>query len=168
MLINFSFFRLTAGTKFSAAGREDVDVQMLGRGRPFMIEVVNPLSREVTEETLARIEREVNGNDRDVAIRDLQESNKKDVQVHIKEGEMEKKKNYLAYCCSSRPLVKEDLERAAKLGTNLVINQDTPIRVLHRRSLATRQRTIESVALVMHPSDPHLFTANLGNWPKLK
>ncbi len=28
--------------RFSSSGREDIDVRTLGRGRPFMFEVVNP------------------------------------------------------------------------------------------------------------------------------
>lgn len=28
--------------KFVAAGREDIDVRMLGRGRPFILELFNP------------------------------------------------------------------------------------------------------------------------------
>ena len=28
--------------KFSSGGREDIDVRMLGNGRPFVLEIVNP------------------------------------------------------------------------------------------------------------------------------
>jgi len=33
---------LAAEWRFSASGREDVDVRMLGSGRPFVIELINP------------------------------------------------------------------------------------------------------------------------------
>jgi len=32
----------TTESKFSSGGREDIDVRMLGKGRPFVIEIQNP------------------------------------------------------------------------------------------------------------------------------
>src|SRR5262249_7999548 len=47
----------TRKNKFHGAGREDVDVRMLGAGRPFVMELVNP---KVLDVDLARVEAEVN------------------------------------------------------------------------------------------------------------
>ena len=38
---------------FTASGREDVDVKMLGSGRPFSVEVLNPRRPNVTTAELA-------------------------------------------------------------------------------------------------------------------
>lgn len=38
--------------KFSSAGREDADVLMLGSGRPFYYELVNPRNVTVTQEDM--------------------------------------------------------------------------------------------------------------------
>ncbi|MCA9002825.1 MAG: tRNA pseudouridine(54/55) synthase Pus10, partial [Planctomycetes bacterium] len=43
--------------KFHGAGREDVDVRMLGRGRPFIMELVGP---RILDANLAEIEAQIN------------------------------------------------------------------------------------------------------------
>lgn len=35
------------GSKFHGAGREDIDVRMLGNGRPFILELKSPLKRSL-------------------------------------------------------------------------------------------------------------------------
>jgi tRNA pseudouridine synthase 10 len=40
------------GLKFHGAGREDVDVKMLGEGRPFIVEILEPKIRNVDLEEL--------------------------------------------------------------------------------------------------------------------
>jgi tRNA U54 and U55 pseudouridine synthase Pus10 len=61
---------------------------------------------------------------------------------HLKMGEESKSKSYEAYCvCLEGTLVKEKLDDLATIK-NLELQQQTPIRVLHRRPLATRSRTI--------------------------
>jgi hypothetical protein len=42
--------------RFSSAGREDVDVRMLGSGRPFIFELVNPRRRKLPPALLAEME----------------------------------------------------------------------------------------------------------------
>lgn len=39
-------------TRFASSGREDVDVRMLGTGRPFVIEFVNPRTNRLCQETV--------------------------------------------------------------------------------------------------------------------
>ena len=46
--------------KFNAGGREDRDVRMLGKGRPFMLEIINP--KKNMETKLKQIEDEINNN----------------------------------------------------------------------------------------------------------
>jgi tRNA U54 and U55 pseudouridine synthase Pus10 len=50
---------LADGSKLNAAGREDMDVRMLGGGRPFILEVHNPRSAAPTSEQCAAMELEL-------------------------------------------------------------------------------------------------------------
>jgi len=45
-------FVLASEWRFSASGREDVDVRMLGTGRPFVVELVNPRRVNFTREQM--------------------------------------------------------------------------------------------------------------------
>ena len=58
--------------KFASSGREDVDVRMLGRGRPFMFEVCNPRRVHLPREELNTIQYMINSSTKDVLVRDLQ------------------------------------------------------------------------------------------------
>ena len=73
---------------------------------------------------------------------------------NLKEGEEEKTKSYVALCLVKNgydPIILDKL----KSQQNLVINQMTPLRVLHRRPLAVRPRTIHSVSA--SATDEHFF-----------
>ena len=58
--------------KFSASGREDVDVRALGRGRPFVCELLNPRRVKFTSEEVRNLEANINKSNSEVAVRDLQ------------------------------------------------------------------------------------------------
>lgn len=133
---------------FASSGREDVDVRMLGRGRPFAIKLHNPKDLEkYNEVTLGLIEKFVNEKHRGkVGVRDLQLVSKQDVSKNLSEGQEAKKKAYRALCCCSRKLTNDDIRRINNLS-EVCLSQKTPIRVLHRRTLATRQRTIHSLTI---------------------
>lgn len=117
--------------KFSASGREDVDVQMLGNGRPFFLELVNPLVSQVSNIVLNQVQEEVSRiSDQKVLVKSLQVSNKKDVQKNMKIGET--MKSYFAKCCSQHPVVISKLDEINLKFKPFKIEQQTPIRVLHR------------------------------------
>ncbi|XP_062575484.1 tRNA pseudouridine synthase Pus10-like [Saccostrea cucullata] len=80
----------------------------------------------------------------DIKVRDLQIVDKKDVDK-LKEGEIEKTKTYSALCWSKDSLSEEQLNKLQEVK-DLVIYQKTPIRVLHRRPLATRERIVYSIS----------------------
>lgn len=133
---------------FAGSGREDVDVRMLGKGRPFAFKIQDPKDPETyNHETLGQILDFVNtkylGK---IRIRDLQIVTKNDVAKYLKEGQETKKKEYRALCCCSRKLSYADIEKINKI-TDLCIEQMTPIRVLHRRTWATRRRTIHKLRI---------------------
>lgn len=137
---------LNSGVKFSSSGREDVDVRTLGKGRPFVLEVTNPRKIKLNFQTMREIENDINQSTNDVFVRDLQIVSKEDL-VYIKMGEQSKTKTYTCYCITelvkgeSLDVFKDKLEGLSKIN-NLIVEQKTPIRVLHRRSLAIRPRTV--------------------------
>ncbi|KAL8608673.1 hypothetical protein ACOMHN_002902 [Nucella lapillus] len=129
-----------ADHKFSASGREDVDVQMLGMGRPFVVELINAHRVHFSPLDLSAMQKETNNRTERVAIRDLQIVTREDVSK-LKEGEEDKSKSYTALCWCERPLTSNDIQKLDE-AKDLVLYQKTPIRVLHRRTLATRERKI--------------------------
>ncbi len=59
--------------KFCSSGREDVDVRMLGRGRPFIFECTNPRKIHFTRDELDHIQQKINLlADGLIRVRDLQ------------------------------------------------------------------------------------------------
>ncbi|CAF0922159.1 unnamed protein product [Adineta ricciae] len=127
---------------FLSSGREDVDVRTLGRGRPFVIEFRQPSRILYQPEEFHAVQDEINTSTKDVRVRDLQQVSKEDSN-QIKEGEEEKTKCYEALCYTDTQIDQEELDRRlASVANPLVIEQKTPIRVLHRRTVMTRQRSI--------------------------
>ncbi|XP_065628872.1 uncharacterized protein LOC112006749 isoform X2 [Quercus suber] len=124
--------------KFHAAGREDIDVRMLGSGRPFLVEVQN--ARRIPSEAFVReIETNINNlENKLVGVKNL-----KVVGIEgwtmMREGEAEKQ--YAALVWISRPLEDVDVDSISSLK-DMQILQGTPIRVLHRRSPLQREKII--------------------------
>ncbi|KAG0694206.1 putative tRNA pseudouridine synthase Pus10 [Chionoecetes opilio] len=141
--------------KFSSSGREDVDVRCLGNGRPFVVEFINPQRTKLSRDKISSLQRTINDSTKLIRVRDLQIVEKKDLK-NLKEGEEEKTKAYCAVCIAPKGYDGSALEGLSKV-TQLVIHQKTPLRVLHRRPLATRPRTI--LSMTAHPIDQHFFKA---------
>ncbi|CAN0847759.1 tRNA pseudouridine synthase Pus10 [Linum grandiflorum] len=126
--------------KFHAAGREDIDVRMLGSGRPFLVEIQN--ARKIPSEAIIKeTETKINSMEKKlVAVKNLKlEANNGWGLMH--EGESEKQKQYCALVWISRPLEDEDVQSIITLN-DMKISQRTPIRVLHRRSPLDREKII--------------------------
>ncbi|PNF36173.1 putative tRNA pseudouridine synthase Pus10 [Cryptotermes secundus] len=131
------------GIKFSASGREDVDVRTLGRGRPFVCELLNPHRVKFIAEQVHSLECDINKSSKEVAVRDLQIV-QRDELVNLKAGEEKKTKRYMALCICSDPIESRSLAELSNIK-DLTLSQKTPIRVLHRRPLATRSRIVHSM-----------------------
>lgn len=69
---------------------------------------------------------------------------------NIKFGEENKTKEYIALCRSKTELSEELIENINKIE-KLDIEQKTPIRVLHRRPLAVRTKTIHKINAKLVP-----------------
>jgi len=63
---------------------------------------------------------------------------------NLKAGEEKKIKRYMALCISSDPIEVQSLEQLGNIK-DLTLSQKTPVRVLHRRPLATRPKIVHSM-----------------------
>jgi tRNA pseudouridine synthase 10 len=134
-----SFFK-TRKNKFHGAGREDVDVRMLGEGRPFVLELIAP---KVLDVDLVALEAEINRrNEGRLEVRGLHWTEKERVRA-IKETPHAKE--YEARVETQGTL--EPARAAAFLGQRLALTQQTPQRVLHRRADKARERWIEFLSI---------------------
>lgn len=111
---------------FMSSGREDMDVQMIGY-RPFIIEVKNP----TVNLNFEGLKISLNEN---VKIKNLKMVTK-EVKKIVQEGAANKKKKYLL------KVMCEDVE----LPENkiFILEQWTPLRVLHRRANLCRKKKVE-------------------------
>jgi len=132
--------RKTAGEEasFHAAGREDVDARMLGRGRPFVIEVKEPKKRFIDLHDLAEtINKQAQGK---VKVLNLCFSDRDTVRK-LKKTEASEKV-YRTVVEFERSISDGELETLEKTLTNIVVHQQTPLRVLHRRVDRVREKYI--------------------------
>ncbi|CBY31022.1 unnamed protein product [Oikopleura dioica] len=136
----------------TSAGREDVDVRTLGNGRPFIIELLKPRKLLATESAKI-LAAKVNEN-QDLKITDVCIIEKSGCKTLL-EGEVDKKKEYRAYCYSERKITSEDLKKLSM--SEVVLKQKTPIRVLHRRNNDTRPRSI-------HKAEGKRWEGRSENW----
>ncbi|XP_022086028.1 putative tRNA pseudouridine synthase Pus10 [Acanthaster planci] len=139
--------------RFSASGREDVDVRTLGNGRPFVVEILNSRRPIPSQAELTALQKRINKSTPDVRIRDLQCIGREDTNK-LKDGEEIKTKSYSALVWSSPEQTAESLAFLSD-QKDLVLHQKTPIRVLHRRALATRERIVHSMSATV--KDAHHF-----------
>ena len=144
-IIGKSFLDATGGVKasFHASGREDIDARMLGKGRPFVIEITQPKKRFLN---LKKLEETVNAYAKGkVEVSDLRFADK-DVVRKLKKAESAQKEYRVIMEFENKITVKALRLLEEKL-TNTVVKQRTPIRVLHRRANLTREKYIYEVRL---------------------
>ena len=129
-LISEHFLRLTKGreAKFHGAGREDIDVLMLGSGRPFVLEIKEPKIRKLD---LAKLEDEINKiNEGKTSYHNLHVCERRR-KAEIKQSSPDTYKVYNALVKCDGAFDKDKLEELTKLNE---IHQQTPLRVLRRRA----------------------------------
>ncbi len=119
--------------KFHGAGREDVDVRMLGNGREFVLELLAPKKRKVE---LKKLQKEINKKiGKKVLVSKLSFSNKKMVE-QVKESNHEK--IYQAIVVCGKTIEKNFLRGISK--KEFLVEQRTPNRVSGRRADLVRKR----------------------------
>ena len=120
------------------AGREDIDARMLGRGRPFVIEVKKPKKRFLSLRKLAKtINENAQGK---VKVSGLRFANKEWVR-RLKKTEAADKV-YRAIVEFDKAVLDKELAQIEKRLVNAVVRQQTPRRVLHRRADLVREKHI--------------------------
>jgi len=131
--------------RFHGAGREDVDVRVLGSGRPFIVEVVEPKRRFIDLEELRR---GINESSQGVVeVSELSYTNRSMI-GKLKLSAKVKKKTYRALVEMEEPLEREKLEVLSKYFQGATIKQWTPKRVLHRRADKLRTKRVYEIRVV--------------------
>ena len=129
-LISEHFLKLTKGreAKFHGAGREDIDVLMLGSGRPFVLEIKEPKIRKLD---LQKLEEEINKiNEGKTSYHNLHVCERRR-KAEIKQSSPDTYKVYRALVKCDEAFDEVKLEELTKLNE---IHQQTPLRVLRRRA----------------------------------
>ena len=127
---------------FHGCGREDIDVLMLGNGRPFIIEIKNPKIRSIN---LNEIQNVINKDNKGlIKISSLRISNKKEIQ-RLKSADF--KKIYKVVIIGEKPLNKENLKKVVHSLRDKTINQFTPSSVARRRANIVRDRKIYNIKI---------------------
>ncbi len=138
--------------KFHGAGREDLDVRMLGNGRPFVFEM---LKARRPETDLKELQDEVNRRwEGRIEILDLRLCGRRRV-AEIKETRCAKEYRARVRLGEGAPAPEEAERRLLALRERgvIAIVQTTPSRVAHRRSLLERERWIRILEWQQDGSD---------------
>ncbi|EJG07758.1 Conserved hypothetical protein CHP01213 [Methanofollis liminatans DSM 4140] len=119
------------------SGREDIDARMLGTGRPFVMEMMHPLRRDID---LARLEEAINASaDGRVGVKITGWSSHAEVET-LKSNKAHKKYRILVEVDGTISL--DELKSALASLNGVVIHQRTPQRVAHRRADRIRERRV--------------------------
>ena len=137
---------------FSAGGREDRDVRMLGNGRAFIYSVYN--AKKHYSLNFNSINKELNNSLTKIKVNGLRICDKKNFHL-LKKAESEKIKIYTAFIWSKNEITKEICDKIEKVK-DLLVNQITPLRVLHKRVLKTREKYIYEIN-VKEIINPHFM-----------
>lgn len=152
-------------TRFTSSGREDVDVRTLGIGRPFYFELINPHKVKLDFEAMRNLEQEINSNScGQIFVRDLQYVNKSELD-YLKCGEEMKTKEYHALCKVLDHDAREKCADKLKVLSGMfpvTLQQATPVRVLHRRPVAVRERIVHWLEASPLNENKDVFTIKLN------
>jgi len=138
-LVSELFLKYSNGEdeSFHGCGREDIDVLMLGNGRPFVLEIKNPKKRSLD---LVKIEKEINAEYKDkIEISKLHFSDRIEI-ARIKNAGFNKTYKIVFKC--EKTINNEKLKKAVLSLRGKTIGQFTPSRVAHRRANMVREKHI--------------------------
>ncbi len=125
------------------AGREDIDARMVGTGRPFILEVVEPRKRSIDLKTLeAEINRTADGR---VSVALARWAERAEVET-LKSNKAHKKYRILVEVDGAVPA--DEFAIAVKALKGVTIQQRTPQRVAHRRADKVRERRVLDIECV--------------------
>jgi tRNA pseudouridine synthase 10 len=138
-LVAQPFLKITNGDEeaFHGCGRADIDARMLGNGRPFVLEIKNPMIRNLN---LSQLESTINTSNKGVIeVSNLRFSDRDEI-ARIKNAAF--KKIYRIVIQSEKQINNKKLKKAAQTLRGITIGQFTPSRVAHRRANMVRERKI--------------------------
>ena len=125
------------------AGREDIDARMIGTGRPFILEVVEPKKRSLD---LTALEQEINRvAEGRVSVSIKRWSERAEVET-LKSNKAHKKYRILVEVDGA--LSANEFANALKTLQGATIHQRTPERVAHRRADKIRERIVLDIEYV--------------------
>lgn len=150
---------------FHSAGREDNDVRMLGTGRPFVLQVIDPktipsaiaVSSVILEAGCGVI---IEG----LELHTQRGDGNRCMQM-LKDGEMSKRKCYRAVVWVQNPVNSQnELDIAVDkvfpdLEKGFDVLQKTPVRVAHRRTMMLRTKHVHSLKLFL--KSPHWIVMDI-------
>jgi tRNA pseudouridine synthase 10 len=146
---------------FHGAGREDVDVKMLGGGRPFVLELSRPKKRTID---LEKMQKKVNESEA-IEVANLRLSSRKEV-AELKTTRFSK--SYKAIVDLDQPVQEQKLKEVVLSFKGEEIAQQTPARVAKRRADKVRKRTIQDTeATLLDETTAEIFIkAEAGTYIK--
>ncbi len=124
---------------FHGAGREDIDVRMLGNGRPFILELKEPRKRNINLDELQELINEYAKGK--VEVSQLRYATKDEVEK-IKTAKYPK-----TYRVKIKFEEKGKINEAVNALRGSIISQRTPKRVAHRRADKVRRRKIIDIKI---------------------
>jgi len=130
------------------AGREDIDARMVGTGRPFIMEVVEPRLRSIDLHTLESAINESAGGRVSVAL--TRWSTRGEVET-LKSNKAHKKYRILVEVDGG--VSADEFANATKTLQGVTIHQRTPERVAHRRADKVRERAVLDIKCVGEQDD---------------
>jgi tRNA pseudouridine synthase 10 len=148
--------------RFHGMGREDIDALMLGKGRPFVLEVKEPKMRNID---FSSLEKAVNENTEDVEVSGLRRSDNEEV-ISLKSARPDKK--YGIQIKFNTQVNEEKINEVVGSFGGTRVAQRTPQRVLHRRADRERVREIKEIEMkILSPTEALLnITAEAGTYIK--
>jgi tRNA pseudouridine synthase 10 len=131
-----------SGAKLHAAGREDIDARTLGTGRPFVVEIKRPKLRTFD---LKRLEEVINERAQGlIQVHSLRYCGREYIKKYKSLAELAKK-SYVVRVEFDRVVSEEELAKLCESLRNIVVDQRTPRRVLHRRPDKLRRKLVYKV-----------------------
>lgn len=134
------------GHALHGMGREDIDARMLGRGRPFIVEIQEPKKRHI-DLALARDCINTSGQ---VEVDGFEPVKRKDI-VALKADRADK--TYRVLVRFSPPVEEAKLKKELLILETQPIAQRTPTRVVHRRADTTRHRSVKRAEVLRTEGD---------------
>ncbi len=147
-----------SGSNFSAAGREDIDVRMLGSGRPFGVEISDASRTVLSADAIQQLQALMNNNPHGVGVSGLRMATATQYSA-MQKGAEEKQKTYAALVWCNQAHMPEQLAAAVDCSEPQLIVQSTPVRVMHRRALMQRERHV--LRRRAQYVSPHFFVLHL-------